>query len=227
MRLRPFLRFAFTGCLAISAGVAAQQVPNEPNQLTVSAKIPPRLFLHQQYQVRLEAQGGVAPYNFEVSEGSLPRGLNLREDGILDGTPISPGEFRATVTVTDGARPAHARDLRIVLRVVAPLAAEWTQPPHVSGRRIEGVIKLTNETDQDFDLTFVVLAVNETGRATTIGYQRFTLKQDTAEMEVPFGENLPAGTYEVNADVVGEVAAAGNIFRARLVMPGLRVQQGP
>ena len=62
----------------------------------------------------------------------------------------------------------------------------------------------------------VVLAVNENGRATAIGYQHFPLKQGASDFEIPFGENLPYGTYSVNVDVVGEVAASNSIYRARL-----------
>jgi hypothetical protein len=46
-------------------------------------------------------------------------------------------------------------------------------------------------------------------------------------MEIPFGENLPHGTYEVNVDAVGEVAATNTIDRTRLVANKLDVQQGP
>jgi hypothetical protein len=62
-----------------------------------------------------------------------------------------------------------------------------------------------------------VLAVNEIGRATALGYQHFTLAKNTIDKEIPFGENLPAGSYTVNADVVAEVPASNTIHRARLV----------
>jgi hypothetical protein len=42
------------------------------------------------------------------------------------------------------------------------------------------------------------------------------LKQGASDFEIPFGENLPYGTYSVNVDVVGEVAASNSIYRARL-----------
>jgi Putative Ig domain len=213
--------------LAFAALGAAQQGAASPETLVVRGDIPAKLFLHQDYEIHLVAEGGVPPYIWEVPDGSLPPGLVLGADGVLRGVPAASGEFRFTVAVTDSRKPAHTRSKELVLRVTAPLWADWSRPPKVSGRRIEGVIKLSNETDQDFDLTFVVLAVNEIGRATTIGYQRFTLKPDTIEMEIPFGENLPRGVYDVNADVVGEVAAANRIYRTRLVEPGLRVQQGP
>ena len=49
----------------------------------------------------------------------------------------------------------------------------------------------------------MVLAVNDIGRATAIGYQHFRLKKNTMDMEIPFGKFV-AGNYAVNVDVVGE-----------------------
>ena len=93
---------------------------------------------------------------------------------------------------------------------------------------MECAVKAFNQTEQDFDLTVIVLAVNEIGRAIAVGYQHFTLNKSTADLELAFGENLPRGTYEVHVDVVGEVAATNTIYRARLVTgEKLQVQQGP
>ena len=87
---------------------------------------------------------------------------------------------------------------------------------------------VSNQTEQDFDLTAIMMAVNEIGRATAIGYQRFTLKKDTSSLEIPFGEHLPQGLYELNVDAVAEVAATNSIYRARLVpKEKFQVQEGP
>ena len=64
--------------------------------------------------------------------------------------------------------------------------------PKVNGRRVEGSIKVSNQTEQDFDFTFIALAVDPNGRATAVGYQHFALKKNTEEFEIPFGENLPS-----------------------------------
>lgn len=49
----------------------------------------------------LVANGGIAPYNFTVSNGTLPTGLTLTNAGVLSGTPTSTGTFTFTVTATD------------------------------------------------------------------------------------------------------------------------------
>ena len=88
--------------------------------------------------------------------------------------------------------------------------------PKVNGPRVEGSIKVSNQTEQDFDFTFIALAVDPTGRATAVGYQHFTLKKETDEFEIPFGENLPTGTYDLHADGIAEVAETNTIYRAHL-----------
>ncbi len=165
---------------------------------------------------------------WEVTEGALPAGVVLGRDGILSGIPTETGEFKFTVTVTDGGRPAAQRNQQLVLTVVAPLMAQWGRYPKVTGQRLEGSIIVSNQTEQDFDLTVIMMAVNETGRATAIGYQRFPLKKGDTGTEIPFGENLPRDSYELNVDAVAEVAATNSIYRTRLV-PKERFQilQGP
>ena len=206
---------------------SSQQGPVAGGELAVQTSSLPTALVRREYRVPLQAEGGVAPLKWEISSGVLPRGLVLSAEGILSGVPAESGRFRFVVTVTDSANPAHQRNQELVLRVIAPLLVEWSRYPKVSGQRMEGAVKVSNQTDEDFDLTFVAVAVNENGRATALGYQRFALKKSTLDMEIAFGENLPHGTYEVNVDAVAEVAATNTIHRARLVANKLDVQQGP
>ncbi len=188
----------------------------------------PKGFLRQPYHFKLEAKGGILPLTWEVTAGSPPPGIDLAPDGNLSGAPTEVDSFHFVVTVTDGGKPVRERKKEFTLDVVAPLLVEWSRKPKVTGRRVDGAIKVSNQTDQDFDFTFVALAVDPTGRATAVGYQHFTLKKDTDEFEIPFGENLAFGAYDLNVDAVAEVAATNKIFRARLTTgEKLQVPQGP
>ena len=96
------------------------------------------------------------------------------------------------------------------------------------GNRIEGSVQVSNTTSDDFDFTFIALAVNEIGRATAIGYQHFPLKKGTTDFEIPFGDTLPHGAYVVHVDGVSEDTEKNQIHRARLQTPGsLQVAVGP
>ena len=216
------------GIFSASALCWAQQAAATGQPLVVRTTTLPKAFVRQPYQARLEADGGITPLKWEVSEGSLPAGIILQSDGVLSGTPTETGEFHFTTRVTDSGKPAYQREQMLSLLVVAPLMLQWSRYPKVSGQRLEGALTVSNQTGDDFDLTVIVLAVNEIQRATAIGYQHFTLKKDATGVEIPFGENLPHGSYELNVDAVAEVAAAGSIFRARLLpKERFQVQAGP
>ena len=204
---------ALVGALAVCA--FAQQNDNA-GPLTIQTTGLPKAFLRQSYEARLEGRGGSPPLKWEFTGGSLPTGIVLHGDGQLAGTPLETGEFQFTVTVTDSGKPAYQRSQQVSFTVVSPMMAQWGRYPKVNGQRLEGSILVSNETDRDFDLTVIVLAVNEIGRATAIGYQHFPLKKNTEQMEIPFGENLPPGSYELDADEVAEVAATHSIYRVHL-----------
>ncbi|MFT4254491.1 MAG: putative Ig domain-containing protein, partial [Caulobacter sp.] len=55
------------------------------------------------YSQSLSASGGVAPYGYAVTTGSLPAGLTLSSTGDITGTPTASGSFSFTVTATDSA----------------------------------------------------------------------------------------------------------------------------
>ena len=168
------------------------------------------------------------PYHWRVEKGDLPPGLKLEDDGTLQGSPERLGEYRFTISVTDNSRPALAVQREYTLNVAAAMLMQWKKPAHVTGNRIEGSVEVSNTTQDDFDFTFIVLAVNENGRATAIGYQRFPLKQGTTDFEIPFGETVARGSYVVHVDGVGEVAEKNQIHRARLQTPvPLQVVVGP
>jgi hypothetical protein len=169
----------------------------------------------QEYETKLTAKGGILPLKWEVKAGSLPPGVSLHQEGDLIGVPSEPGEFRFTVTLSDSGRPAYEKDQELTLTVVTPMFLQWGKYPAVNGRRAEGSILVSNQTEGDFDLTVIVVAVDENGRATALGYQHFPLKKNTNQMEIPFGGDLPRGSYQINVDAVGESGTA-TIYRARL-----------
>ncbi len=55
------------------------------------------------YSQSLTASGGLVPYSYSVTSGSLPAGLALAANGTLSGTPSANGSFSFTVTATDSS----------------------------------------------------------------------------------------------------------------------------
>ena len=59
------------------------------------------------YSEPLIGTGGVAPYTWSVTSGTLPAGLSLDPGtGMITGTSASPGSYSFTVTLADSATPS-------------------------------------------------------------------------------------------------------------------------
>lgn len=71
------------------------------------------------YSQTLAASGGLMPYRWSISAGSLPPGLTLNTTtGVISGTPTRRGTFTFTVRVRDN-QPTPARDTQALsIRVV-------------------------------------------------------------------------------------------------------------
>lgn len=225
LRARAYWIFkaAFVALLLATSSLAQQAAPAA--SVSIETKALPAAGLWNPYSLKLEASGGIGPYGWHVVSGSLPRSLELRDFGVIEGMVEQQGTFNVTIEAIgrDGSRSRRA----FTFKVEPPLTASWSRKAEVEGNRIDGSIKVSNSTGRDFDLTFIVLAVNDIGRATAIGYQHFSLKKNTRDLELPFGDTLAPGNYAVNVDVVGEEPVSDMIFRTRLVEPRERITQGP
>jgi hypothetical protein len=201
----------------MSVPVAAAQAPSGLKLDHVAA----RSIAGREFRLRLNARGGTPPVEWRVESGQLPPGIVLRA-GELAGTPTRAGEFRFRLTARDASSPRQSDTQEAVITVVGPLEIRWRSGPVVRGdpAGIAGEVVVTNNEDADVDLTVVIVAVNEIGRATALGYQRFVMRRashDAAtEQAIPFGSALPAGRYIVHADAVAEIAARNVIRRARV-----------
>ncbi|MGB9202783.1 MAG: putative Ig domain-containing protein [Terriglobales bacterium] len=178
--------------------------------------------------ILLHASGGVPPYVWSVASGDLPEGVILTPEGCLCGRPTKPGAFTFTLKVEDSGHPAHTISKEFTAVVSAPLLLEWLQPPKVHDNRIDGSVQVSNSSKETFDLTVIIVAVADNGRATAIGYERFFLKAGANSVEIPFGNTLPHGGYVIHADAIAEIPARGAILRQRLQTPHpLQIAQGP
>jgi hypothetical protein len=181
-----------------------------------------------EFHVLLRATGGVPPYTWSVASGDLPEGIGLTPEGLLSGRPARPGAFTLTLKVEDSGHPAHTVSKEFHAVVGTSLLFEWLEPPKVRDDRIDGTVQVSNGTKADFDLTVVIVALAENGRATAIGYEHFPLKAGTTNVKIPFGNTLPHGGYVIRADAIAEIPARNAILRQSLQTPqALQVMQGP
>lgn len=226
------LKKLITAALLLSSPAAfsprspAQNAPAAP--LAINTESLPEAVPLRTYSVRLSASGGTPVLHWSVIRGELPPGIELQDDGTISGLPKTAGKFRFTAEVTDSAQPPNHLHRQFTLVVITPLTIDWSRAPSVQADNIEGAVKITNGTGDSFDLTVIVVAVNEIGKAFALGYQRLELKGGTADFQVPFASTLPVGAYVVHADAVAELPAQNVIYRKRLQTPApLQITIGP
>ncbi len=214
------------GFLLLALG-ASGQTRASSGSLSVLIEDVAKPALWEPYNFRLTAAGGTGADRFRLFSGSLPPGLQLTDDGEISGTPQETGRFDFVIEIRDSDNPPNQIRKKFTLVIETPLTVEWSHAAKVNGQRIDGSVKVSNRAGRDLDLTLIVLAVNDTGRATAIGYQHFPLKKKTHDLEIPFGDTLSWGNYQVNVDVVGEEPVGNHIYRARLVTAKESITQGP
>jgi hypothetical protein len=69
--------------------------------LSISTTSLPNGTVDVSYKQSLQAAGGVPPYNWSISSGSLPTWVSFDSKGVLAGFPNAPGVSNFTVQVTD------------------------------------------------------------------------------------------------------------------------------
>ena len=212
-------------CLILFASMAGSSQSRDAKQPGNAVEELPKASLWSQYSYQFKPTDDDRPHRWRTKNGVLPHGLKLEDTGRLIG--VVNEEMESYFAVIEVDRSDKERTHSCLLRTEVPLTASWEKNAQVEGNRIDGSIRVSNTTGRDFDLTFAVLAVNDIGRATAIGYQHFPLKQHTLDMKLPFGDTLSPGDYTVNVDVVAEEPQSRMIFRTRLVAPELAISTGP
>jgi len=205
-------------------GMLAAQAP----PLAIADEAFPAIDVGVEFHMLLRATGGVPPYVWSVASGDLPEGVTLTPEGLLSGRAAKPGTSTFTLKVEDSGHPAHTitKDFQAV--VTAAMLLEWLQSPKVHDNRIDGAVLVSNGSTDTFDLTVIIVAVAENGRATAIGYEHFPLKAGATNVQIPFGNTLPYGGYVIHADAIAEIPTRKAILRQRLQTPQpLQVLQGP
>ena len=97
-----------------------------PAPLTVTAAALPGGIQGAPYSQKIAATGGVPPYAWSVSAGTLPAGLSLSAaTGAISGTPATPGSSSFTIQATDSSLATKAnatQNFTILISQLTPLS---------------------------------------------------------------------------------------------------------
>ncbi|MGB7137652.1 MAG: putative Ig domain-containing protein [Acidobacteriaceae bacterium] len=101
--------------------------------LTITAASLPPAGVSQPFSEQFAATGGVGPYTWTVSSGTLPQGLQLTSTGLLSGTPVQYGSGSPfTIQVADTETPPQTATAVFTLPVASTLAITTTALPNAT-----------------------------------------------------------------------------------------------
>ena len=69
--------------------------------LTIATVSLPTATAGQIYTQQFTATGGIAPYTWTITSGTIPNGLALSDVGVLSGIPTMSGNFSFVIQVSD------------------------------------------------------------------------------------------------------------------------------
>jgi Putative Ig domain len=106
--------------------------------LVVATSSLPAGSIGQPYSQQLQATGGVSPYKWSLTAGTLPAGLNLSTTGAISGTPSGPfvGTSAFSVSVSDSQLPSPAiatANLSVTINTTSLLVTTTVLPGAVLG----------------------------------------------------------------------------------------------
>ena len=84
-------------------------------------------FIGEPYSDNVEVLGGLAPYTYEVSRGTLPPGLEL-QGATLRGAPTEAGSFTFTVSVSDANLSETFEEYALEVTVPPPATLDLSVP---------------------------------------------------------------------------------------------------
>lgn len=158
--------FTLTACGGGGSSPSQASAPTPPPPkptppVTITTTALPYGRVGQSYSTTLAASGGAPPYQWLLTGGSLPAGLELAAaTGLLSGTPATTGDqLSLTFKVSDSSATAKTASVTLPL-TVSPAAISLSISPRRAGLTLGQTLGLTATTN---DFAGVTWSVNPAG----------------------------------------------------------------
>ena len=112
---------AGSGTVGTSTTSRADVMTFQPSSLPVS-------YVGETYNVQVGVTGGVGPYGYRLTAGTLPPGLKFT-GGALSGTPTKAGSYSFSIQATDANLSTRVQEYTMNVDALPPLALKPTLPP--------------------------------------------------------------------------------------------------
>jgi hypothetical protein len=104
------VHLVYSGAIAM-ATLFRRAIDQVVDPVVISTAALPVARVGRAYAARFTARGGVGPYTWRITRGSLPRGLSLRPGGSIDGVPRRSGRINVVVSAADSTGLAASRPM--------------------------------------------------------------------------------------------------------------------
>ncbi|MBN1999147.1 choice-of-anchor D domain-containing protein [candidate division KSB1 bacterium] len=94
------------------------RVNTSVEELVILTESLPDGSVNDQYNVQLNASGGAPPYKWSLVSGTLPEGLTLTEQGVINGTLRQSGLYDFTIRVICSGNPNDTKARKLSVKVV-------------------------------------------------------------------------------------------------------------
>lgn len=199
--------------------LTVSEFPPGPPSVTGDA---PNGFVNANYNFTYTATGGIGPYTFRISAGSLPPGLTLTTDGQLIGRPTTPGSYSWTVMVTDSAAltGTDPDSASIGTATVAQffntsdcLSTPFAEPILGGGDFTVECVASFDDLSHETNALVSGRAVNVRGWALQIQGGLLNFRQSVGSINIDTTANLQGGTVQVNRLYHMAATRKGDVFK--------------
>lgn len=131
-KLFPLFLLALTPFFAAAQDTATKSLTLTVNAapIVISPATLPQGMVGLAFSTTVTASGGLAPYTFTVSTGTLPAGLTLSAStGVISGTPTASGPSTITIKVADSETIPQTATQSYTVNILATLAITTSTLP--------------------------------------------------------------------------------------------------